>query len=69
VYEDAHCRYLVGIIVELPNDAWVYRPFRAEDRMSLPVETGELVTTLRPYIELPRGEEGPDGIYPPGPLA
>jgi hypothetical protein len=63
-YGDAHRRYLVGVVVELPDGCWVYRPFRPEDRLSLPVETGELVTTLRPYITPPtNGEEAPDESY------
>lgn len=55
-YGDAACHYLVGVVVELPQGAWVYRPLRVEDRLDLPVATAKLVATLRPYL----AEEGPE---------
>jgi hypothetical protein len=60
VFDDA--RQLIGIVVELPDESWRYRPFSADDRLRLPVPTVKLVATLRRYL----AEEAPDGPYPPG---
>jgi hypothetical protein len=54
VYEG---HWIVGVVVELPDGRWEHRTLRVEDRMNTPVPSGELVATLRPYLQPPAGEE------------
>jgi hypothetical protein len=51
IYDDAG--WITGIVVKLPSGVWEHRELRVEDRMLPPVRTGELVTTLRPYLAAP----------------